>query len=204
MTPAPRARPVEVTLEPQETLSFEDIACLLRTNSEKMFFSEDLPSYDDMIPTNADVLCGRDREAHGNVGNRKFRVMISWYRNKYQNAKSRDEKTRVTNEIVASIRACGGRFLKKDENTNIWHDVSDEYAHEKVSHALRSAKDPEKKCQRKKQKVTHQPPTPEENHTFQTLLENQQRIFRSLLEENQASDALDFEEDEHYGGILSV
>jgi hypothetical protein len=170
-----------------------------------MLFSEDSPSYDDMIPSNVDVLCGRDREAHGHVGNKRFRVMISWYRDNYQNAKSRDEKTRITNEIVSSVRECRGRFLKKDENTNIWYDVGDEYAHEKVSHALRSAKDPEKnKCQRKKQKVTHQPPSPEQNHAFQTLLEKQQRIFWSLLEENQALDALDFEEDVYYLDSMSV
>jgi RNase P protein component len=219
MTPAPRSRPIRGTLEPQETLSFEDIACLLRTSSEneKMVFSEDSPSSDDMIPSNVDVLCGRDREAHVHVGNKKFRVMISWYRDKYQNAKCRHEKTRITKEIVSSIHECGGRFLKKDENTEIWYDVGDEYAHEKVSHALRSAKDPEKKIRPiRKPKVPNQPPTPEENHAFQTLLENQKRIFRSLLEEDKASCTLDFEEDEHcldsllseddeyYWGSLSV
>jgi hypothetical protein len=171
------------TLEPQETLSFEDIACLLRTSSEneKMLFSEDSPSSDHMIPRNVDVLCGKDREAYAHVGNKRFRVMISWYRNKYQNAKSREEKTRINKEIVSTIRECGGRFLKKDCNTNIWYDVGDEYAHDKVSHALRNTRDPKKKCKKKKQKVPNQPLTPEEDHAFQTLLETQQRIYLGSL-----------------------
>jgi hypothetical protein len=202
MTPAPRSRPIGGTVEPHETLSDEDIACLLRTSTssenEKMLFSEDSPFSDDMIPNNADVLCGRDRHAHKHAGNKKFRVLISWHRDKYQNARCRDEKTRITKEIVSSIHECGGRFLKKDENTEIWYDVGDDYAHEKVSHALRSSKDTKKKIRPlKPHKVTHQPPTPEENHVFQTLLETQKRIFRSLLEEDKASDVLDLEEDEH-------
>ena len=206
MTPTPRAHPVGCTLEPQESLSFEDVACLqaclLRTSSEneKMLFSENSPSSDDMIPRSVDILCGKGREAHVHTGNKRFRVIISQYRKDYQNARCRDQKTRITKEIVSSIRECGGRFLKKDQNTDIWYDVGDEYAHEKVSHALRSARDPTKKIPkiRNPKVAQHQPPTPEENHAFWTLVENQKRIFRSLLEQDKASNYLDFEEDEHW------
>lgn len=200
MTPDPKTtRPLSGTLEDQETLSFEDdIACLLRGGSRKVRYSEVSPAYDDdSVPSNIDILCGRDKESYGHAGNRRFRAIISTYRDEYQNAKSRDNKTRITDEIVASIRNCRGRFLRKDEKTNMWYDVGDAYAHEKVSHALRSAKDPEKKCQRIKQKVKLQLPTANENPAFHTLLEQQQHIFRALINEDQPSEAMDFEQDEN-------
>jgi hypothetical protein len=203
MTPVPRTtRPVGSTLEAQETLSFEDIACLLRGGSGTAPYSEFSPSYDDTVPSHIDILCGRDKESYRHAGNRRFRAIISKYRDEYQNAKSRDDKTRITDEIVASIRECRERFLRKDKNTNMWYDVGDVYAHEKVSHALRSAKDPERTCKRKKQNVKHQLPTAEENHAFQTLLEQQQHIFRELTNEQQASEVLDFENDDHWLSIL--
>ena len=82
----------------------------------------------------------------------------------------------------------------------MWHEVSDDYAHEKVSHALRGVKDPKKKCQQKKGKAKNQPPTtPEEDNAFRTLLAKQQRIFGELLEESEMSE--DFEEDEQWCSI---
>jgi hypothetical protein len=198
MAPDPSPiRPVGITLEArQETLSYQDVADILHLGSAKTPYPKVSPSSsDDIVPQKTDVVCGRDKEAYGHVGNRRFRVLISLHRDNYQNAKTRDTKTNITKEIVASIRECGGRFLRKDEQTDMWYVVGYDYAHEKVSHALRSAKDPERKC-KKKQKAKDQPPTREEHNAFQTLLLQQQKIFRELLEENQLSEALDFEGEE--------
>ena len=133
--------------------------------------------------------------AYSHVGNRRFRVIVSMNRERYQNCKSRDAKTRITTEIIKSIRESGGRFLQKNEATGLYEDVGDEYAHEKVSHALRSAKDPKKKAPRKKRKVVRKPPTPGENKAFEFMYREQQQIFQSLLAEDEAAESVETRQD---------
>jgi hypothetical protein len=93
-----------------------------------------------MIPSTFDVLCGERSDALAHVGNKIFRMIISWYSDEYQNAQHREEKRRITKEIISLIQESGGNFLKMDENKNKWCVVGDEYAREKVSHALRVTK----------------------------------------------------------------
>jgi hypothetical protein len=143
---------------------------------------------DTISPKRFDIICGRDKLSHAHVGNKRFRIIIEMNRDRYQTAPSRDDKTRITCDIVAMIRSCrpGGRFLKIDElNANNWKDVGDEYAREKVSHALRSAKDPTRRKPRKKHKVVPKTHSDEENSVFSTLLEDQQKIFQRLVEEEE-------------------
>jgi hypothetical protein len=186
-------RPVRITREArQETLTYRDVADILNLGSAISSCLQASPcSSDDIVPQKMDILCGRDKEAFGHVGNKRFRTLISVRRDSYQNAKANATKTGITQEIVASIRECGGRFLRKDKQTGVWHEVGDDCAHEKVSHALRGAKDPQKRCRKKKQNATDQSPV------FQTLLAQQQQIFMALvLNERQPSGALDSEEEE--------
>jgi hypothetical protein len=103
-------------------------------------------------------------------------------RQAYQTAPTREKKTNTTIQIVNMIQECGGRFLKLDETTREWQDVSDHYAREKVSHALRSAKDPNRRRIKKKREVVKYIPTQEEDAHFQDTLRDQQEIFQSLLE----------------------
>lgn len=203
MAPDPRSiHPIELTVdEHQETVSYQDFAHLISClDSIHTSWPEVSPSLsDDTVPQTNDILCGRDREAYGHAGNRTFRSLISFYRDEYQHAKARDIKTGITREIIDSIRECGGRFLKKDEHTDVWCEVGDDYAHEKVSHALRSAKDPERKSQPKRHKAKDHPPTQEQDDDFQRLFADQQHLFRQLLEENQMSE--NFETNEQWSGI---
>ena len=183
MTPDPTtSRPVEDTdtFEGHATLSYERIACLLREGSGRIS-----ACYCNVAPNQFDILCGRDKEAHGHFGNKSFRETISIHCDRYQNTSNRGEKTRIIENIIALIRECRGRFLKKDEETNLWYEVSNKYVHEKVSHALRSAKSPQqRKCRRtKKAKGKSQHPTAEEVHILQTLHTRQQHILSSLFEE---------------------
>mmetsp|Transcript_11916 Transcript_11916/g.19746 ORF Transcript_11916/g.19746 Transcript_11916/m.19746 type:complete len:235 (-) Transcript_11916:54-758(-) len=142
-----------------------------------------------VTPKRFDIICGRDKLSHAHVGNKRFRIVVEMNRERYQTAPSRDEKTRITCDIVSMIRSCrpGGRFLKMDEmedsNTGTWKDVGDDYAREKVSHALRSAKDPSRKRTRKKRKSVVKSHSGEENDVFAALLEDQQKIFNELVEE---------------------
>jgi hypothetical protein len=128
-----------------------------------------------------DVLCGRDKVSHAHSGNKKFRQIIEKHREGYQTASCREKKTSITCQIVNMIRDCEGHFLKRDDVTGEWSDVGDDYAHEKVAHALRSAKDPNRPKIKKPRVVPNFVPSPEQEALFQAALKDQQRIFHSLI-----------------------
>jgi hypothetical protein len=131
----------------------------------------------------ADVLCGRDKLSHAHCGNKRFRHIIEMNREAYQTAPTRERKTNITGQIVSMVRECGGRFLKVDDATGEWVDVGDTYAREKVSHALRSAKDPNRPRIKKRREVRRHVPSPEEDALFEETLRDQQRIFQGLIEQ---------------------
>jgi hypothetical protein len=141
-----------------------------------------------IIPQRFDIICGRDRVSHSHCGNKRFRVIIEMNRERYQNKIPRNDKSAITAELVTMIRSCrpGGRFLKMDENNN-WYDVGDEYAKEKVSHALRSAKDPHRVKIRKKRTNDSGSSTSEQGKdVFAELLRVQQEIFEKLVLEDES------------------
>jgi hypothetical protein len=173
-----------LTCKPQETLSYEELESLLH-GSGKDRFSKDSSTTDNIVPAKFDVLCGRDHESLSHIGNRRFRAIVAKNREMYQYAKTRDDKYRITDEIIDVIHECGGRFLKKDPETDKWYNVGKHCAHEKVSHALRSARDPKTKCPRKTRTTVHIYTTNEDNPAFEALLTEQQRIFGELLREEE-------------------
>ena len=126
-----------------------------------------------------DVLCGRDRLIHSHPGNNGFRCLINEYREHYQSAKHREEKTSITAEIIYTVNRYGGRFLKQEKGS--WREVDPSYAHEKVSHALRSAKDPNRVKPKRTRNVPIRPPSAEEERFFRILLADQQTILQRLL-----------------------
>jgi len=88
-------------------------------------------------PLPTDVICGRGKMTASHPANRRFRQLVDSHKVVYQNSKRRDEKTRVTCDLVDKLRN-EGRFVLFDPITKLWHEVSEEYAKEKVSHSLRS------------------------------------------------------------------
>lgn len=135
-----------------------------------------------------DVLCGRDKTSHAHIGNKRFRHIVMLHREEYQSAPSRELKTNITCKIVSMVKECGGRFLKQDEKTGEWTDVGEHYAREKVSHALRSAKDPKRPKTKKRREVKKYVPTPEEDSLFEATLADQQRIFQRLVAREASGD----------------
>jgi hypothetical protein len=128
--------------------------------------------------------------------------IIETYREVYQNADCRDQKTNITCSVIAKIHNRGGRFLKLNEETEVWEQVSEQYAREKVSHALRSAKDPNRPKVKKPRKTKQYVPTQEEDAAFREALEDQQRIFQTLLDnhvESEGSDNDDYNDDDNAG-----
>ena len=176
-------------LMPLESLTFEDVApflCLTSSSPGKMHFPpEETTLNKKEVPGKLDILLGRDKVAFSHIGNERFRVIVAMNRERYQSCSSKDAKTRITSEIIKGIHECGGRFLKFNEMTKTYEEVDYKEAHEKVSHALRSAKDPaEKKAPRKKKTIVRKPPTPQENKAFDFLYTEQQKIFHEMLAEN--------------------
>jgi hypothetical protein len=88
-----------------------------------------------------DVLCGRDRNAFNNVGNRRFRVSVSLALDGYLKASTRKEKSIVIRNVVEVVRRNGGRFLQESVNrvdgTKRYIELDDKRSHEKTGHALR-------------------------------------------------------------------
>jgi hypothetical protein len=88
-----------------------------------------------------DVICGRGRPYQEHHGNKRLHEIAAMHKPRYLISKRRYKKG-IAEMIVNSIKndeTQPGRFLKRtdDENDEVWEDVSDEVAREKVSHVLR-------------------------------------------------------------------
>ena len=64
---------------------------------------------------NNDVLCGRGSGPNERIGNWQFRSIVNSRKEEYLAIPPRDHynKNRIANEVVAAVRAGGGRFLKR-------------------------------------------------------------------------------------------
>jgi hypothetical protein len=166
-------------LAPQESLSYEDIASLELLRSTSFTFSTKMPSD---TPTEFDVLLGREKESANHIGNKRYLAMVALHRNEYKSCTTRVAKTCITTRLIKEIHECGGRFLKKNDETGEYEEVSHQKAHDKVSHALRQAKDPfAEKAPRRRKNIVRKPPTPQENKVFDFIFAEQQRIFQEML-----------------------
>ncbi len=59
-------------------------------------------------PAPEDVICGRGQMTSSHPGNRRFRELVLDKKQAYQRARRRDDKTRITSELVQTLRE-GGR-----------------------------------------------------------------------------------------------
>jgi hypothetical protein len=75
------------------------------------------------VPSKYCVLCGRGREYFNAIGNRRFRVLIGIYLEKYKEAPNRLVKGQIVSEIVDTVRGSGGRFAKLDDGQ--WWEIGD-------------------------------------------------------------------------------
>jgi len=90
-------------------------------------------------PEEFDILLGRGRTSWGHVGNKRFRAFVGLHLKQYMETSSRTEKSKIVHTIYDDIMKAGGRFLKNDPNTGLWHPVERKMAREKIAHALRDA-----------------------------------------------------------------
>lgn len=140
-----------------------------------------------------DILMGYRKSSFENNGNRRFRAIILRNFKRYSMAPSKLSKTRMVNDIFKSIsyESSPGRFLKFNEKSDLWEQVSENIAKERVSQSLRKAflkqqkiamSDSFMKINEAEVKSRYQP-----NHcekTYEKLYSIQQDIFKALLSSN--------------------
>lgn len=89
-------------------------------------------------PTEMDVLCSKDKSVAKNPGNVIFRERIESGTTLYHGATSKQDKMKITRDIVTLMHAnYGSRFLK--QHGKGWVEINNQMARDKVSHALRFA-----------------------------------------------------------------
>jgi len=88
-------------------------------------------------PEQNDILFGRGWPTMGHPGNALFRNLIQTRLEYYDSCRSKREKTRMAYSIVLHFKENGARFLREDQVSGGWIEVSDEMARQKVSIAFR-------------------------------------------------------------------
>jgi hypothetical protein len=87
-----------------------------------------------------DVLCGRGGATNNHPGNISYRKLVADYQTEYLEARKK-AKAVIARRIVAAIMESGGRFLKHNEQSDVWVEVPIKKATEKTSQALREGLD---------------------------------------------------------------
>ena len=85
-----------------------------------------------------DVLVGRGKPYQEFPGNVKMKLLVDNSREAYQSG-NKTRKTFLRDTIVNAVKASGGRFLQKsDDSVNSdWVEASDNVARRKISHVFR-------------------------------------------------------------------
>ena len=85
-----------------------------------------------------DVLCGKDKTYENHSGNRIYRDMIVSVAPQYAATSSKQDKMRMTRDIVSTlIKEHGSRFMKISSVHGGWEEINISAARDKTSHALR-------------------------------------------------------------------
>jgi hypothetical protein len=96
----------------------------------------DIPMRNIEVYSEADVLCGRGGAAQKHVGNKTYRALVNLNKQLYASCRT-TEKIKISRSIVAAIREQKGRFLEKQDGSELFYDIGDKKAVEKTSQALR-------------------------------------------------------------------
>jgi hypothetical protein len=88
------------------------------------------------LPSRSDVLLGRGKPFNSYPGNRHLHEIVANFYARY-NTLLRAEKTSLGEEIVDVVHGYGGHFLKLDEESGMWVEVSNLEARNKVAHGFR-------------------------------------------------------------------
>lgn len=90
-----------------------------------------------------DVICGRHKDSHSNVGNRRFRVLVALLSQKYIDAPTRVHKSMVIRDVVDTVHKLGGKFVRSTKmkiganRTTVWEELVEKQIYDKIGHAFR-------------------------------------------------------------------
>ena len=90
--------------------------------------------------TDKDVICERGGKSNRHAGTKRYRGMIEKFKKEYQQLTAKADKTNLSRKLISQIQQNGGRFLKKDDDTNQYFVLSVVETTKKVSQALREKK----------------------------------------------------------------
>lgn len=92
-------------------------------------------------PTNKDIVCGRGRGLDQHPGNKVFRHFIEGVATAYTHeSTSKSYKASISYSIRKQIENEGMRFIKKNDTSSVWRELSISEIKLKVGHALRDCK----------------------------------------------------------------
>lgn len=105
-----------------------------------------------------DVICGRGSVAFNNIGNRRFRVLISMNVDRYNNSEGRHRKGLFIGSLVHTFRhTIGAGFFKLKDGQLI--ELTERQIRQKVGHALRDVlafQDSQNQQQQQQQRIQKQ------------------------------------------------
>jgi len=87
-----------------------------------------------------DVICERGGKSNRHAGTKRYRGMIEKFKPLYQSMTAKTAKTNLSRKIISQIQKNGGRFLKKDEESQEYFVLSPVETTKKVSQAMREKK----------------------------------------------------------------
>ena len=88
-------------------------------------------------PSALDICCGRGKGRWNSPGNQRFKQVVQDNLQRYGDAPTKADKSRVVESVVTTIQKLGGRFVKKDESSGNWYQIGPRDARSKVAHAIR-------------------------------------------------------------------
>jgi hypothetical protein len=101
-----------------------------------------------------DVLMGKGNEIPHYIGNQRYRDLVETRKQEYNANRKHKRKTAIASELVDHIQSLGGRFLRREEDSNSansaiedgrWRIVPRSVALEKVKQSLRQRKKDKKR-----------------------------------------------------------
>lgn len=88
-------------------------------------------------PRPRDIILGRGRVHSERSGNTHFHSLVDRYMNGYHNAPDRKQKSAIIHTVYMDLCSTACRFLRREPKTDIYEEVGEAYAKEKISHAFR-------------------------------------------------------------------
>lgn len=91
----------------------------------------------DFVPGCYDVVCGRGKEPLAHIGNRRFKITISMFLDRYvATGPSKKAKSEIVSQIVELMQGLG-MFVKRDFKVDRWFQVTPLLMRERISQTIR-------------------------------------------------------------------